>query len=136
MHNGSQGTPPKVQITMKNTPVEVGTHMKYLGLHLDGKWSFGEHFSQISPRVERAAMALCRLLPNLGGPDECSPSLCRHPPFYADVRSPGKAERLKAIRKAKDAMHQLQKRVAKRICRGYRTVRWSAVGVLSEVPPA
>lgn len=68
-HDGSHGVPPKTQIRIGNTPVEVGTHIKYLGLHLDGRWTFGEHFRQITPRVDRAAMALCRLLPNLGGPD-------------------------------------------------------------------
>ncbi|KMQ84759.1 reverse transcriptase [Lasius niger] len=122
MHNGSQGMPPKAQITVENTPVEMETHMKYLGLHLDGKWSFGEHFLQISPRVERAAMALCRLLPNLGGPDESVRRL-----YAGTVHSmlmygaPVWAEKLEATRKAKDAMHQLQKRVANRICRDYCT---------------
>ncbi|KOC63910.1 hypothetical protein WH47_02406, partial [Habropoda laboriosa] len=31
---------------------------------------FEEHFDLLVPRVERAATALCRLLPNLGGPNE------------------------------------------------------------------
>ncbi|KMQ85305.1 reverse transcriptase [Lasius niger] len=137
MHNGSHGAPPKVQILVGDTSVEVGTHMKYLGLHLDEKWSFGEHFCQISPRVEGAAMALCRLLPNLGGPDGSGRRL-----YVGTVHSmlmygaPVWAEKLDANRKAKNAMHQLQRRVANRVCRGYRTVSWTAVGVLSGVPPA
>ncbi|KOC60681.1 hypothetical protein WH47_07424 [Habropoda laboriosa] len=44
--------------------------MKYLGLHLDGHWRFEEHFDLSVPRVERAATALGRLLPILGGPNE------------------------------------------------------------------
>ncbi|CAH2087658.1 unnamed protein product [Euphydryas editha] len=47
--------------------------MRYLGLTLDGRWSFGPQFAKLAPRLESAAAALGRLLPNVGGPD----SLCR-----------------------------------------------------------
>ncbi|XP_029176609.1 uncharacterized protein LOC114944732 [Nylanderia fulva] len=94
----------------------MGTQIKYLGLHLDGKWTFGEHFRRITPRVDRAAMALCRLLPNLGGPDE-------------------RAEKLEATRKLRDSLHQLQRRVANRVCREFHTVSWTAAGVLPGIPP-
>lgn len=36
MHDGTRGAPPRARITVEDIPVEVGTHMKYLGLHLDG----------------------------------------------------------------------------------------------------
>ncbi|CAH2209504.1 jg22661, partial [Pararge aegeria aegeria] len=41
---------------------------KYLGLVLDRKWNFEEHFRQLAPRVVGAASAFSRLLPNVGGP--------------------------------------------------------------------
>ncbi|XP_029178740.1 uncharacterized protein LOC114946428 [Nylanderia fulva] len=68
LHDGSHGAPPRAHIYVEDTPVEVRACLKYLGLHLDSKWTFKEHFRQISPKVERAAMAFQRLLPNLGGP--------------------------------------------------------------------
>lgn len=43
--------------------------MRYLGLTLDGRWSFGPHFRQLAPRLESATAALSRLLSNVGGPD-------------------------------------------------------------------
>jgi len=70
LHNERHGAPPRSHIRLENTPIEVGTRIKYLGLHLDSRWTFGEHFSQLAPRVEKTAMALSRLLPNLGGPGE------------------------------------------------------------------
>lgn len=69
-HNGKHGTPPVAAIRVANVPIRVGSQMKYLGLHLNSRWTFGEHFRRVSPRVEKAAMALGRLLPNLGGPSE------------------------------------------------------------------
>ncbi|XP_029157038.1 uncharacterized protein LOC114929630 [Nylanderia fulva] len=135
-HKRKIGAPPKTTITVENTPIEVGTQIKYLGFHLNGKWTFGEHFRRITPKVDRAAMALCRLLPNLGGPDE------RVRRLYAGTvhamimyGAPVWAEKLEATRKLKDSLHQLQRRVANRICRGFRTVSWTAAGVLSGVPP-
>nr|XP_026493399.1 uncharacterized protein LOC113398726 [Vanessa tameamea] len=53
--------------------------MKYLGLILDGRWSFGQHFVQLGPRLINAAAALGRILSNMGGPG----SLCRR--LYAGV---------------------------------------------------
>ncbi|KMQ90209.1 reverse transcriptase [Lasius niger] len=67
-------------------------------------------------------MSLCRLLPNLGGPEGSVRRL-----YAGTVHSmllygaPVWAEKLDATRRAKNAMHQLQRRVANRICRGYRT---------------
>ncbi|XP_029171256.1 uncharacterized protein LOC114940687 [Nylanderia fulva] len=81
-------------------------------------------------------MALQRLLPNLGGPGGSVRKL------YAGTvhamllyGAPVWVKCLEATRGPRDALRQLQKRVANRICRGYRTVSWVAVGVLSGVPP-
>lgn len=134
-HNRRHGAPPRAQIRVVDTPVEVGAHLKYLGLHLDSRWTFGKHFRHISPRVERAAMALSRLLPNLGGPAEKVRRL------YAGTvhamlmyGAPIWAEKVVAIRRLRDALRQLQRRVANCICRGYRTVSWMAVGCSQECP--
>ncbi|XP_076302224.1 uncharacterized protein LOC143220473 [Lasioglossum baleicum] len=44
--------------------------MKYLGLVLDGRWTFEDHFEELAHRLQRTGVELCRLLPNIGGPDE------------------------------------------------------------------
>jgi len=72
-HDGSHGPverkpPPPTFIRVGEARIQVGDSMRYLGLHLDSTWSFGEHFRRLAPRVEGVAMTLSRLLPNLGGP--------------------------------------------------------------------
>ncbi|XP_012543600.1 uncharacterized protein LOC105841035 [Monomorium pharaonis] len=64
------GPPPTERpwVLVGNTPVQIGPYVKYLGLILDGSWSFGEHFRWLALRFERATTALGRLLPNVGGP--------------------------------------------------------------------
>jgi len=68
-YNRASGTPPPTRIGVGGTSILVGDRLKYLGLLLDGMWTFGHHFDALAPRVERVAAALARLLPNLGGPD-------------------------------------------------------------------
>ncbi|XP_026824280.1 uncharacterized protein LOC105280829 [Ooceraea biroi] len=69
-HDGLRGAPPPAQIMVGNVPVPVGPSIKYLGLTLDGRWSFEDHFVELAPRLERLAAATSRLMPNLGGPNE------------------------------------------------------------------
>jgi len=98
--NGRRGAPPpdNTTVLVSGVPVPVRSRMKYLDLTLDSKWSFVAHFEQLAPRVERAANALSRLLPNIGGP--CcavrrlyanvvhSIALYAAPVWAADMRAP------------------------------------------------
>ncbi|XP_029157950.1 uncharacterized protein LOC114930355 [Nylanderia fulva] len=120
LHDVSHGAPPRAHISVEDTSIEVGACLKYLGLHLDSKWTFREHFRRISPKVEKTAMALQRLLPNLEGPGGSVRRL------YAGTihamllyGAPVWVKRLEATRGPRDATRQLQRRVANRICRGY-----------------
>jgi len=67
-HSGSRDSPSPTLIRVGEARVQVGEKIKYLGLQLDATWFFGEYFRRLAPRVEGVAMALGRLLPNLGGP--------------------------------------------------------------------
>lgn len=49
--------------------IRVKNSLKYLGLYLDGLWTFRTHFERLAPRLESVAGGLVRLLPNMGGPD-------------------------------------------------------------------
>lgn len=55
-------------ITVEGAKIKIGPGIKYLGLLIDGKWEFRQHFTQLTPKLGRVASALSRLLPNIGGP--------------------------------------------------------------------
>jgi hypothetical protein len=59
--------PPGLAISIDKGKVMVRQRMKYLGLTIDGHWTFEPHFEQLASKVATAANALCGLLPNLGG---------------------------------------------------------------------
>ncbi|PZC70439.1 hypothetical protein B5X24_HaOG216255, partial [Helicoverpa armigera] len=68
--HGLRNAPPSgSQVTVGGATIGVERAMKYLGLVLDGRWSFVEHFRRLGPKLEKAGAAFKRLLPNLGGPN-------------------------------------------------------------------
>ena len=64
-----RGTPPAgYRLRLEGAEIGVGTSMKYLGLTLDGHWTFRAHFERLAPAlasVEATANALERLLSRL-----------------------------------------------------------------------
>lgn len=57
-------------IVINDLCIDLLPSIKYLGVFVDVKWSFSDHFSYIEGKVERIIRALNRLMPNLRGPDE------------------------------------------------------------------
>lgn len=59
---------PRAKLKIGNVKVEIQTTMKYLGLVLDSKWTFREHFRCILPKALGMAVFLGRLTANIGRP--------------------------------------------------------------------
>lgn len=136
-HNLPRGCdPPNVSITVDNVQVNIRRYMKYLGLTLDSKWEFKEHFNRLIPRLEKVMGALHRLLPNLGGPNEPVRRLyggvIRSIALYA---SPVWSNSLDKDRNSRKLLNGFQRRMAIRICRGYRTISHEAALLIARSPP-
>ncbi|CAF4831280.1 unnamed protein product [Pieris macdunnoughi] len=67
-HGPRMGPPSGAALVVEGVRISVASSMKYLGLVLDGRWNFEPHFKSLEGRLVRAAGALGKLLPNLGGP--------------------------------------------------------------------
>lgn len=136
-HNLSRGRElPSSVISVGDAKIQVGRYLKYLGLILDSRWNFKEHFALLVPRLEKVLGALHRLLPNIGGPNEVVRQL------YAGVvrsmalyGSPVWSSSLCRDRKSKAMLNSFQRRVAIRIARGYRTISHEAAMLLARCPP-
>lgn len=59
---------PRTFLSVGSDRVIVRDTLKYLGVTFDSRLDFIAHFSSLAPRVERTAVYLSRLLPNIGGP--------------------------------------------------------------------
>jgi len=135
-HNGLRGAPPQDTIQVSGVPVPIGAQIKYLGLILDSRWRFRTHFNEMVPRVSKAADNLARLLPNLGGPNG------RVRRLYAEVVSsmvlyaaPVWAADVVASRPICTQLWGVQRRVAIRAIRAYRTASHAAATALAGQPP-
>ncbi|XP_072766271.1 uncharacterized protein [Anoplolepis gracilipes] len=171
-HDGLRGKPPKAQITVDDIPVQLSNSLKYLGLQLDGKWNFCDHFGRLewrlfcalgrlaflswalsgtvpplphredrwgnggTEKIGEVTAALCRLMPNLGRPDDRV-----HKLYAGTVNSMALygalvwADEAMATKRIRDILHRIQRRVAIRLVRDYRTVSHAAASILAGLPP-
>ena len=115
--------------------VEWKTSIKYLGVQLDRRLSFGEHLKIAAAKAIQCRANLTRLMPNINGPREAKRRL---------VASVVQSKLLYAAPVWANALqtHAIQRRlflaqrsVALRIVSAYRTVSSSAVLVLASVLP-
>lgn len=61
---------PSLEIRVGTEFVKLGSAIKYLGVIIDCNWKFSAHFSYVEQKVGKVKRALCRLMPNLGGPSD------------------------------------------------------------------
>ena len=115
--------------------VEWKSSIKYLGVQLDRRLSFGEHLRIATAKAIQCGSDLSRLMPNISGPREARrrlvASVVNSKLLYA---APVWANALQnhAIQKK---LFSGQRSAALRIVSAYRTVSTSAVLVLASVPP-
>ncbi|XP_053976457.1 uncharacterized protein LOC128875122 [Hylaeus volcanicus] len=110
--------------------------MRYLGLELDSRWRFEAHFDRLVPRVQGVATLLDCLMPNLGGPEERvrrlyvgvvrSMALYESPVWTSDLMTRWRSRML---------LCRVQRHMAIRVARGYRTISHEAAAVLAGVVP-
>ncbi|KMQ82501.1 reverse transcriptase, partial [Lasius niger] len=124
--------PPQAHITVEGVHIGIRPHIKYLGLYLDSRWCFKEHFCRMAPRIGAAVNSFGRLMPNIGGPGDWIRRL-----YMGVVGSmilygaPVWVKDLAASRGSKMLLQGLQRRLAIRVIRGYRTTSAEAACVVS-----
>ena len=122
-------------IVLGEHEVKWRTSIKYLGVQLDRRLSFGEHLQIAAAKAIQCEANLARLMPNIGGPREAKRRLVAsvvHSKlvYTAPVWANGLQNH--AIQKR---LFSAQRSAALRIVSTYRTVSRSAALVLVSVPP-
>lgn len=135
-HDGSRGKPPETAVLVDGVRIRVGNDIRYLGLTIDGAWSFVPHFVRLAPRLEVVANQCARIMPNLGGPREAvrrlyatavsSVALYGAPAWSEEA---GRSQRILRILRA------ALRRIAIRVVRGYRTISFASATLMAGLPP-
>ncbi|XP_060881199.1 uncharacterized protein LOC132952785 [Metopolophium dirhodum] len=118
-------------------PVPVRGAVKYLGVQLDTRLSFGEHVASVSSGASKVASAIGRLMPNVGGPAQCKRSLLMSV-VHSRLRYGAAvwADEVRHVAKYSNLMLQSQRCAALRVARCFRSVSDMAALVLARMPPA
>lgn len=137
IHDGSHGAPPlNTFVRVGEARVGVGKRMRYLGLTIDSRWNFEDHFGRLAPRLMQAANEMSRLMPNLRGPGGKARRLyatALH--SMALYGAPVWAEKAQTSRKIQSYLRNAQRKLAIRVIRGYRTVSYIGATLLAGFAP-
>ena len=118
----------------EHNKVEWKTSIKYLGVQLDRRLSFGEHLRIAAAPAIQCGANSARLMPNIGGPREAKRRLMAslvHSKLLHAAPAWANALQNHAIQKR---LFSAQRSAALRIVSAYRIVSASAVLVLASVP--
>lgn len=125
-----------LSISINNQVVPIQKEIKYLGIMLDTTWSFKNHFLYMEKKTSGVMRLLWRLMPNIRGPGETKRRL------YSNVlhsvllyASPVWSEKLATSKSQQIPFKRLQKSIALRIIRGYKTISYEAATLLARIPP-
>ena len=126
----------KPVIRLANEVIEWRKQLRYLGVELDYKLSFGPHIKKIAERALETTTQLSRIMPNTRGPSEWKRKLVCSSAYsqllYAAPVWAGALERKTLLKK----VLSIQRIMAMRVVSAYRTVSTAAVLVLASTPPA
>lgn len=133
-HRG--GRQASMTVRVAGTDIRLTQHIKYLGLLLDRRLRFEDHFASVAKRTDQAALLLSRLLPNLGGPGGKPRRLFAN--VVASIAlygSPVWAEEAGKRPTIQRALRGAQRRIAGRAVKAYKTVSHAVNTALAGSPP-
>lgn len=130
------GLPKDAKMTINGTDIPIQERIKYLGIVLDSKLNYVEHFKYTSDKAMKVSRALSRLMPNLRGPSELKRKL-----YYNVVQSvilynaPIWSTRLGCSVTVQRPIRRVQRFMAIRTIAGYRTISFNLATLLARAPP-
>lgn len=124
-----------VYFRLRNTEIKPTNSVKYLGITIDQKMTFGEHIAGALEKAEKKVASLTRLMPNIGGPRSAKRQvLCS---VISSTVLYGAPIWYKALEKKKyrTQLEMQQRRHLLRQASAFRTVSAKAVQVITGTVP-
>ncbi|KAJ8913364.1 hypothetical protein NQ315_008754 [Exocentrus adspersus] len=126
---------PGLAFNLGGTIIMPKKEVKYLGVTIDKGRTFGPHVQKICDKAERTAVALAKLMPNIGGPRQqkrvvmarvVESGMLYAASIWADAVQIGRY---------RERLLKAQRKMTLRIASAYRTVSTDAAGVIAGVLP-
>lgn len=123
------------RLMLEGFEVPLSKSLRYLGIQLDRRLSFGEHVELASAKASGVAQQIGRLMPNVGGPKSGRRKLLHEVVHSALLYGAPIWARSLTTEVHRKKMAQVQRRSALRVISGYRTISEDAALVLASSPP-
>lgn len=116
-------------------PIRPVKKLRYLGVWLDHRRSFQVHVNEVSKRSDRVAGCLGRLMGNISGPSPSKRKLLASVVESISLYAAPVWARALTSATAKRQLNKVQRKMAIRVCSGYRTISNEAAFVIAGIPP-
>lgn len=120
-----------VDFCIGGVKIKPGPCLKYLGIWMDQQGTYGEHVKRITDKAEKSAMALSRLLPNIGGPATSKRALLLMAYQSKVLYGAPVWQGVLRVNRYKDMLVRAQRRMLLRVACAYRTTSSSALQVIT-----
>lgn len=124
-----------ITFTLCETKVNTVKKVRYLGIYLDDRGTFGEHVMEIARKVETKLAVLTRIMPNVNGPGSAKREMLSSMVNNIILYGAPIWYRVLNIKKYKHVLQGIQRRVLLRVASAYRTVSTVALNVITGVLP-
>ena len=120
---------------MEGVTIAPNRSIRYLGILMDDRLSFGKHIEAVAHRAEERISSLTRILPNIGGPNSCKRAvLCS---AFHNMILYGAPVWKKAIstKKTRVLLNKAQRNILLRVASAFRTTSGVALQVITGIVP-
>ncbi|KAL1447845.1 hypothetical protein WDU94_014022 [Cyamophila willieti] len=124
-----------LSIVVENEVIHTKEHLKYLGVTIQKNFKMGLHIQTVSQKGSRVANMLTRIMPNTRGPSENRRKLLRSVVFSIVLYASQIWNHALKYQTHRDTLKKSCRTACLRVCRGYRTISYEALGVISGMMP-
>lgn len=122
-------------LLVQNMEIETGPSLRYLGVVFDHNLEMKQHIVECAKKAERSVLALSRIMPNLGGPKSSNRRILANVAHSIILYAAPVWSRALQWNKYKNLLARVQRRMALRICCGFRTMSTDTALILAGVVP-
>lgn len=123
-----------INVRINGHAVSSAKHIKYLGVHIDGKWRFNEHARTVAAKAGKVVQRLSRIMPNISAARQTKRKLLSNVAHSVMLYgSPLWAEDMCVA--GWEALHKVQRRICLRVASTYCTTSRDVIGVITGIAP-
>nr|CAI5854774.1 unnamed protein product [Callosobruchus analis] len=125
----------EIRFNVKGQNILPQRAIKYLGVWLDRKLTFKEHIERTAEKALTMVAALCRLMPNVGGPRASKRAILGSVAFSKMLYAAPVWQSALMVERNRKKLQTINRRIAIRVISAYKTISTEAAEIIAGIPP-